>query len=197
MQIYPFLQTDMVVSEFLAFSLRNKRVSLCLFKPMLSFCWHQTQQWAQTPHTEHGHLYDFLYFHGEKISIVLFQWPSLRAGSHELCVCMFFFPDKKKKENYHCYTIVGILSEGGFSLSHRNSKADIVIFGRHRGCWLSFAVTMTRWSMLLSLALKSRSFLTWICWSCSMKNVQGKDQALLYKTYNQELHIIWLIRASS
>lgn len=191
MQIYPFLKTDMVVSEFLSFSLHIKCVLLCLFKPMLSLCRHQTEQSAQTPHTEHSHLYDFLDFHGEKISIVLFQWPSLRAGSHELCICMFFFPDKKKKGNYHCYTIVGILSEGGFSLSHRNSKADIVIFGPHRGCWLSFTVTITRRSMLRSLALKSRSFLTWNCWSCWIKNVQVKDQALLYKTYNQELHIIW------
>lgn len=166
MQIYPFLQTDMVVSEFLAFSLHNKCVLMCLFKPMLSLCWHQTQQSAQTPHTEHSHLYDFLYFHGEKISIVLFQWPSLRASSHELCVYMGFFSWQKKKENYHCYTIVGILSEGGFSLSHRNSKADIVIFGPRRVCWLSFAVTMTRRSMLCSLALKSRSFLICNCWSC-------------------------------
>lgn len=38
MQIYQFLQTDMVVSEFLAFSLQNKCVLLCLFKPMLSLC---------------------------------------------------------------------------------------------------------------------------------------------------------------
>lgn len=73
MQIYPFLKTDMVVSEFLSFSLHIKCVLLCLFKPMLSLCRHQTEQSAQTPHTEHSHLYDFLDFHGEKISIVLFQ----------------------------------------------------------------------------------------------------------------------------
>lgn len=65
-----------------------------------------------------------------RISIVLLQWPSLQAGSHGLCVCMvFFFRKKREGENYHYYIIVGILSEGGFSLSHRNSKADIVIAG--------------------------------------------------------------------
>lgn len=33
---------------------------------------------------------------GGKISIVLFQWPSLQVGSHGLCVCMFFSEEKER-----------------------------------------------------------------------------------------------------
>lgn len=96
MQIYPFLQTDMVVSEFLAFSLHNKCVLLCPFKPMLSLCWHQIQQSAQTPHTTRPPLW----------FPVLPRWKdqhcsfsvTLIASRFPWAVCMHvFFPDKKKE----------------------------------------------------------------------------------------------------